>query len=167
MAGKLTAGSLTMSGYKTVISHRINAVYRLVSLSQPSSLRSRSGVPDLAARPRSSTRAFRPRGIQPYLLKVAAVDSHVLVTGETGTGKELTVRFVDRLSARHDKPRVTINVAALPDGLGESELFGYEKGAFTGTHATYAGKCLTDRGAVFSDEIGDSPIPYSAAITCQ
>ena len=70
------------------------------------------------------------------MLKVAAVNSHVLVTGETGTDKELTVRFVHRLSARRDKPLVAINYAVFPDGLVESELFGYEMGAFTGAHVT-------------------------------
>ncbi|MGH8510156.1 MAG: sigma-54-dependent transcriptional regulator, partial [Gammaproteobacteria bacterium] len=80
------------------------------------------------------------RGIKSYLLKVAAVDSHALVTGETGTGKELAARFIHQQSARRDKPLVAINCAALPDGLVESELFGYEKGAFTGAHSTYAGK---------------------------
>ena len=103
------------------------------------------------------------RGIKTYLQKVAAVDSHVLVTGETGTGKELTARFIHQHSARRDKPLVAINCAALPDGLVESELFGYEKGAFTGAHSSYVGKLkLADGGTVFFDEIGDMS-PYTQA----
>jgi transcriptional regulator with PAS, ATPase and Fis domain len=103
------------------------------------------------------------RRIKAYLLKVAAVDSHVLITGETGTGKELTAQYIHQQSTRHGKSLIAINCAALPDGLLESELFGYGKGAFTGAHTTYAGKLkLADGGTVFFDEIGDMS-PYAQA----
>jgi DNA-binding NtrC family response regulator len=93
--------------------------------------------------------------IKTYLLKVAAVDSHVLITGETGTGKELTAQYIYHQSTRQGKPLIAINCAALPDGLLESELFGYEKGAFTGAHSTYAGKLkLADGGTVFLTRSG-------------
>jgi len=128
----------------------------------PSSTTRRSIVPCLADRPDLIGESLPIRG---DLLKIAAVDSHVLVTGETGTGKELTARFIHRHSARRDKPLVAINCAALPDGLVESELFGYEKGAFTGAHATYAGKLkLADGGAVIFDEIGDMSLYAQAKI---
>jgi len=124
--------------------------------SQTFSTTHRSIVPCPADRPDLIGESLSSRGLKSYLLKVAAVDSHVLVTGETGTGKELTARFIHQQSARRDKPLVAINCAALPDGLVESELFGYEKGAFTGAHSTYAGKLkLADGGTVIFDEIGD------------
>jgi transcriptional regulator with PAS, ATPase and Fis domain len=101
--------------------------------------------------------------VKTYLRKVAATDSHVLITGETGTGKELAAQYIHRHSARRAKPLVTINCAALPDGLLESELFGYERGAFTGATSSYAGKLkLADGGTVLFDEIGDMS-PYAQA----
>src|SRR5215813_7258237 len=101
--------------------------------------------------------------VKTYLRKVAATDSHVLITGETGTGKELAAQYIHRHSARRAKPLVTINCAALPDGLLESELFGYERGAFTGATTSYCGKLkLADGGTVLFDEIGDMS-PYAQA----
>ena len=101
--------------------------------------------------------------VKAYLRKLAVVDSHVLITGETGTGKELTAQYIHQHSARYSKPFIAINCAAIPDGLLESELFGYEKGAFTGAHTAYAGKLkLADGGTVFLDEIGDMS-PYTQA----
>jgi len=103
------------------------------------------------------------RKIKAYVQKVAAVDSHVLITGETGTGKELTALSIHEHSARRAKPFIAINCAAIPDGLLESELFGYEKGAFTGAHSAYFGKLKqADGGTVFFDEIGDMS-PYAQA----
>ncbi|MGH9962655.1 MAG: sigma-54 interaction domain-containing protein [Pyrinomonadaceae bacterium] len=103
------------------------------------------------------------RRIKPFLLKVAAVDTHVLITGETGTGKDLTAQYIHQQSARGSKPLIPVNCAALPDGLLESELFGYERGAFTGANTNYLGKLrLADGGTVFFDEIGDMS-PYAQA----
>src|SRR5262249_14538411 len=94
--------------------------------------------------------------VKTYLRKVAMNDSHVRITGETGTGKELAAQYIHRHSTRRAKPLVTINCAALPDGLLESELFGYERGAFTGAHSSFPGKLkLADGGTVLFDEIGD------------
>lgn len=94
--------------------------------------------------------------VEAYLLQLSATDSNVLISGETGTGKELVAEVIHRGSARRAKPLVRINCAAIPDSLLESELFGYERGAFTGAHTSYDGKLkLADGGTVFFDEIGD------------
>ena len=90
---------------------------------------------------------------------VGPTDSTVLLLGETGTGKELLARAVHHLSPRAERTLVRVNGAALPTGLVESELFGYEKGAFTGAAATKIGRLeLANRGTLFLDEIGDLPL---------
>ncbi len=90
---------------------------------------------------------------------VAPTDSTVLLLGETGTGKELVARAVHGLSSRHDKTFVKLNCAAVPSGLLESELFGHEKGAFTGAVSQKMGRIeLADKGTLFLDEIGELPL---------
>ncbi len=96
------------------------------------------------------------RALREGIKKVAASDSNVLITGDTGTGKELVASAIHDCSPRHSKPLVCLNCAAIPDSLVESELFGYEKGAFTGAQATKEGKLkAADGGSIFLDEIGD------------
>jgi two-component system, NtrC family, response regulator AtoC len=97
--------------------------------------------------------------------RAAGTDTTVLLEGESGTGKEVFARAVHVLSPRAEGPFVAINCAAIPDTLLETELFGHEKGAFTGAAARKPGRFeLAHRGTLFLDEIGDLPLPLQAKI---
>ncbi len=101
--------------------------------------------------------------LKDLLERVSIVDSTVLITGETGTGKELAASIIHESSARGRTPMVSVNCAALPDNLVESELFGYQRGAFTGAVATTRGRFeRAQRGTVFLDEIGEMT-PFAQA----
>lgn len=93
------------------------------------------------------------------LTRVASSDYTVFISGESGTGKEVVARTIHQLSERSSMPYISINCAAIPENLLESELFGYEKGAFTGANQSKAGKFeLAHTGTLFLDEIGDMPV---------
>jgi transcriptional regulator with GAF, ATPase, and Fis domain len=97
--------------------------------------------------------------------QVAGTDATVLITGETGTGKEVVARAVHQLGLRGDRPLVKVNCAAIPASLIESEFFGHEKGAFTGaTHKREGRFALADGGTIFLDEIGELPIDMQSKL---
>lgn len=100
-----------------------------------------------------------------YIVQVAPVNTSVLILGESGTGKERIADFIHKLSPRKDRPLIKINCAALPASLIESELFGHEKGSFTGATEKRIGKFeLADRGTLFLDEIGELPLELQAKL---
>lgn len=132
---------------------------------------SRSAAPNICKNQRRSDSKYAGfigdspcmRRIKAKLEQVSKTNCSVLITGETGTGKERVAEFIHQQSPRQGKPLVRINCAALPDSLLESELFGYERGAFTGANTSYEGKLkLAEGGTVFFDEIGDMS-PYGQA----
>jgi len=105
------------------------------------------------------------RNIFKQITKVAPTDSTVLIYGESGTGKELIAKSIYEQSLRAGKPFIKINCVAIPEGLLESELFGHEKGSFTGALAQKKGKFeLADGGTIFLDEIGDMPMVTQAKL---
>jgi formate hydrogenlyase transcriptional activator len=100
--------------------------------------------------------SFKFQQVLKQVETVAPTSSAVLITGETGTGKELIARAIHDLSPRRDQPFVKLNCAAIPSGLLESELFGHERGAYTGAIASSIGRLqLANGGTLFLDEIGD------------
>ena len=122
-------------------------------------LDARAQFPDMVGESRAM------RGVFSRILKVAATDATVLVLGESGTGKELVARAIHAKSGRGQGPFVAVNCAAIPEGLLESELFGHEKGAFTGAHAKKRGRFeQADGGTLLLDEIGDMPLETQAKI---
>jgi formate hydrogenlyase transcriptional activator len=123
----------------------------------------RFGSPDLDVSPRRFEQIIGCSSALESVLEqveqVAPTDSTVLVQGETGTGKELIARAIHNLSSRCGRPFIKLNCAAIPFDLLESELFGHEKGAFTGAIAQKIGRFeLADKGTLFLDEVGDIPL---------
>ena len=105
------------------------------------------------------------RAVHRFIARVAATDASVLLYGESGTGKELVATAIHGNSARSNGPLIPINCAALPDALLESELFGHERGAFTGAVSQQCGRFeLADRGTIFLDEIGELALPLQAKL---
>ncbi|WP_339527355.1 sigma-54 dependent transcriptional regulator [Pseudomonas sp. EL_65y_Pfl2_R96] len=103
------------------------------------------------------------RELRKLLSKLAPTESPVLIRGESGTGKEMVARALHRLSQRHSNPFVAINCGAIPEHLIQSELFGHEKGAFTGAHQRKVGRIeAANGGTLFLDEIGDLPLELQA-----
>jgi transcriptional regulator with GAF, ATPase, and Fis domain len=124
-----------------------------------------SRVDSLKLFPKIAGQSKAMRGVFNQIVKVAATDSTIMIFGETGTGKELVAKSIHEHSQRQGKSFVAINCAAIPDGLLESELFGHEKGAFTGANDKKPGKFeIADDGTIFMDEIGDMPLATQAKL---
>ncbi len=124
-----------------------------------------NAAPDNASREGLVGRSKAMQDVYKAIGRVAPTDATVLIRGESGTGKELVARAVYQHSLRADKPFLVINCVAIPENLLESELFGYEKGAFTGANHRRVGKIeQAHRGTVFLDEIGDMPSSIQAKI---
>lgn len=105
------------------------------------------------------------RTIFKHIQKIAPTDCNVLIQGETGTGKELIAKAIHQASNRHNKALISVNCAAIPETLIESELFGYEKGAFTGANASRIGLIeAAHQGTLFLDEIGELPLEAQARL---
>ncbi len=138
--------------------HEFSRVFEQVS-EILSKVEARELFPDIVGQSESM------RGVFNQIMKVAPSDSTVLIIGETGTGKELVANSIHKHSRRQGKPFVAINCAAIPEGLLESELFGHEKGAFTGANSKKPGKFeLAHEGTLFLDEIGDMPMETQAKV---
>jgi DNA-binding NtrC family response regulator len=103
--------------------------------------------------------------LRTYLARISPAASNVLISGETGTGKELVAELIHANGPRATKPFVCLNTTAIPESLVESELFGYERGAFTGASTAQQGKlCAAQGGTAFLDEIGDASLPVQAKL---
>ncbi|SDN69953.1 regulatory protein, Fis family [Desulfonauticus submarinus] len=134
--------------YEPIFNHAYGVVTKAISL-----VETKKFFPDIICQSKVM------RQVLQQVLTVAPTDSTVLILGESGTGKELIAEHLHKLSARHNGPLIKINCAALPKDLIESELFGYEKGAFTGAIKSKPGKFeLAHKGTLFLDEIGDLPL---------
>lgn len=144
-------------------------IIRVNRLLESQTLKTRYEVLEETCKRQSDSRLFgnSPAMKQIYTLidQVAPTKATVLVTGESGTGKELAARAIHKASNRHNQPFVSINCAAIPEGLMESELFGHERGAFTGADQKRKGKFeLADKGTLLLDELGDLPGPLQAKL---
>jgi formate hydrogenlyase transcriptional activator len=127
--------------------------FRNTNLSEPASSESKNDFEEMVGNSGALKRVLRQIEV------VAPTDATVLVLGETGTGKELIARAIHRMSPRRKFPCISLNCAAIPTGLLESELFGYERGAFTGALSQKIGRFeMAHRGTLFLDEVGDIPV---------
>jgi transcriptional regulator with PAS, ATPase and Fis domain len=150
--------TLNNSGKVTDDIEQINKVFDNVA-NILSSVEARELFPDIIGA------SVSMRNIFTQITKVAPTDSTVLILGESGTGKELIAESIYSHSRRKGKPFVKINCVAIPEGLLESELFGHEKGSFTGATSQKKGKFeIADGGTIFLDEIGDMPLATQAKL---
>jgi formate hydrogenlyase transcriptional activator len=151
IAGQIAIAVQNACAYERI--EDLNAQLSREKLYLEDEIRSEHQFDEIIGRSRALGRVLRE------IETVAPTDSTVLISGETGSGKELVARAIHQLSARADNPFVKLNCAAIPTGLLESELFGHEKGAFTGAISQRIGRFeLANRGTVFLDEVGEIPL---------
>jgi DNA-binding NtrC family response regulator len=138
---------------------------KIAESSEPGTPGETSRIAEDTGEPRLIGASNALREVQKQIGRAAATDSTVLITGETGTGKEVAARVLHDASKRRDGPFVAINCAAIPAELLESELFGHTKGAFTGAVSERAGRFVeARRGTLFLDEVGDMPLAMQAKL---
>jgi formate hydrogenlyase transcriptional activator len=151
VAGQIAIAVRNAFSYQRI--EELNAQLAREKLYLEDEIRTEHGFDEIIGRSASLRRVLRE------IETVAPTDSTVLIAGETGSGKELVARAIHQLSGRHDRAFVKLNCAAIPTGLLESELFGHEKGAFTGAINQRVGRFeLAHRGTVFLDEVGEIPL---------
>jgi formate hydrogenlyase transcriptional activator len=151
VAGQIAIAVRNAVSYQRI--EELNAQLSQEKLYLQDEIRSEHLFEDIIGRSRALARVLRE------IETVAPTDSTVLISGETGSGKELVARAIHQLSTRHDNAFVKLNCAAIPTGLLESELFGHERGAFTGAISQRIGRFeLASRGTVFLDEVGEIPL---------
>jgi formate hydrogenlyase transcriptional activator len=151
VAGQIAIALRNAFSYERI--EALNAQLAREKLYLEDEIRSENQFGEIVGRSRALARVLRE------IRTVAPTDSTVLITGETGSGKELVARAIHEASRRHEQAFVKLNCAAIPTGLLESELFGHEKGAFTGAINARVGRFeLAHRGTVFLDEIGEIPL---------
>jgi formate hydrogenlyase transcriptional activator len=151
VAGQIAIALRNAASYERI--EALNSQLAREKLYLEDEIRGEHGFEEIIGRSPALSRVLRE------IATVAPTDSTVLITGETGSGKELVARAIHEISARRDRAFVKLNCAAIPTGLLESELFGHEKGAFTGAISTRVGRFeLASHGTVFLDEIGEIPL---------
>jgi formate hydrogenlyase transcriptional activator len=165
LLGELFVNAIERSKAELALRERLDEIERLKSQLEKENIYLREEIKTVQGFEKIVGKSDALRYVLFRVKQVAATDATVLILGETGTGKGLVAHAIHELSARKDRPMITVNCAALPENLIESELFGREKGAFTGAHAKQVGRFeLADGGTIFLDEIGEMPPELQAKL---
>ena len=165
LLGELFVNALERSKGELALRERLEEIERLKLQLEKENIYLREEIKTVQGFEKIIGKSEKLRYILFRVKEVAPTDATVLILGETGTGKGLVAHAIHELSARKDRPMITVNCGALPGNLIESELFGREKGAFTGAHAKQVGRFeVADGGTIFLDEIGEMPIELQAKL---
>jgi transcriptional regulator with GAF, ATPase, and Fis domain len=165
LLGELFVNALERSNAEMALQKHIDEIERLKLQLEKENLYLREEIKTVQGFEKIVGKSEKLHYILFKVKQVAPTDATVLILGETGTGKGLVAHAIHEFSDRKDKPMVTVNCAALPGNLIESELFGREKGAFTGAHARQIGRFeVADGGTIFLDEIGEMPLELQAKL---
>jgi len=165
LLGELFVNAIERSKAELALRERLDEIERLKSQLEKENIYLREEIKTVQGFEKIVGKSDALRYVLFRVKQVAATDATVLILGETGTGKGMVAHAIHELSARKDRPMVTVNCAALPASLIESELFGREKGAFTGAHAKQVGRFeVADGGTIFLDEISEMPLELQAKL---